>query len=134
MGGLVSRGFLQRYREGGGGAATPLFVSIATPWDGHKAAEWGAKAPIGSARVFTDMAPNSEYLKSLYGRDPGVPHYLLFTSNDGTVTKESQLRDAAQKDAVSVEGFNETHMGVLESAAVSARLNELLAALSPARN
>jgi hypothetical protein len=63
-----------------------------------------------------------------------VPHYLLFTSNDGTVTKESQLRDAAQKGAVSVEGFNETHMGVLEAAAVSARLNELLAALSPGRN
>jgi pimeloyl-ACP methyl ester carboxylesterase len=134
MGGLVSRGFLQRYREGGGAASVVVFVSIATPWDGHKAAEWGAKAPIGSARVFTDMAPNSEYLKSLYGRDPGVPHYLLFTSNDGTVTKESQLRDAAQKGAVSVEGFNETHMGVLEAAAVSARLNELLAALSPGRN
>ncbi|HJT61930.1 MAG TPA: alpha/beta fold hydrolase [Burkholderiales bacterium] len=127
MGGLVSRGFLQRYREGGGAASVPLFVSIATPWDGHKAAEWGAKAPIGSARVFTDMAPNSAYLQSLYGRDPGVPHYLLYTSNDGTVTKESQLRDAAQKGAASVEGFHETHMGVLEAAAVSARLNELLA-------
>lgn len=127
MGGLVSRGFLQRYREGGGAASVPLFVSIATPWDGHKAAEWGAKAPIGSARVFTDMAPNSAYLRSLYGRDPGVPHYLLYTSNDGTVTKESQLRDAAQKGAASVEGFHETHMGVLEAAAVSARLNELLA-------
>jgi pimeloyl-ACP methyl ester carboxylesterase len=127
MGGLVSRGFLQRYREGGGAASVPLFVSIATPWDGHKAAEWGAKAPIGSARVFTDMAPNSTYIQSLYGRDPGVPHYLLYTSNDGTVTKESQLRDAAQKGAASVEGFHETHMGVLEAAAVSARLNELLA-------
>ena len=79
MGGLVSRGFLQRYREGGGGAAVPLFVSISTPWDGHKGAEWGAKAPIGSARVFIDMAPGSEYLKSLYGRDPGVPHHLLFS-------------------------------------------------------
>ena len=66
------------------------------------------------------MAPGSEYLKSLYGRDPGVPHYLLFTSNDGTVTMASQLRDAAQKGAVRVEGFNETHMGVLEAAAVSA--------------
>ena len=53
-----------------------------------------------------------------------MPHYLLFTSNDGTVTKESQLRDAAQKGAVSVEGFNETHMGVLEAAAVAERVNE----------
>jgi hypothetical protein len=72
------------------------------------------------------MAPNSEYLTSLYGRDPGVPHYLFFTSNDGTVTLESQLRDVAQKGAVRVEGFNETHMSVLEAAAVSERLNELL--------
>ena len=45
----------------------------------------------------------------------------------GRITKESQLRDAAQKGAASVEGFHETHMGVLEAAAVSARLNELLA-------
>jgi pimeloyl-ACP methyl ester carboxylesterase len=143
MGGLVSRGFLQRYAEGGGGAAVPLFVSISTPWDGHKGAEWGAKAPFGSARVFTDMAPGSEYLRSLYGRDPGVPHYLLYSfrregvslgreASDGTVTVSSQLRDAAQKGAVSVEGFNETHMSVLEANAVSARLNELLAGI-PAR-
>ena len=83
MGGLVSRGFLQRYGEGGGGAAVPLFVSISTPWDGHKGAEWGAKAPFGSARVFTDMAPGSEYLRSLYGRDPGVPHYLLYSFQIG---------------------------------------------------
>jgi pimeloyl-ACP methyl ester carboxylesterase len=31
MGGLVSRGFLQRCRAGGGKVAMPLFVSIATP-------------------------------------------------------------------------------------------------------
>lgn len=133
MGGLVSRGFLQRYREGGGAAGVPLFVSISTPWDGHKAAEWGAKAPIGSARVFTDMAPNSDYLKSLYGGDPGVPHYLLFSyqhsgmgeASDGVVTVASQLRAAAQKGAARVEGFNETHMSVLEASAVSERINEL---------
>jgi hypothetical protein len=137
MGGLVSRGFLQRYRAGGGGAAVPLFVSISTPWDGHAAAEWGAKAPIGSARVFTDMSPGSDYLKSLYGRDPGVPHHLLFSyhhsgmgeASDGVVTVASQLRAAAQQGAVRIEGFNETHMGVLGAAAVSARLNALLAGI-----
>ena len=137
MGGLVSRGFLQRYREGGGGAAVPLFVSISTPWDGHKAAEHSARAPVAMPRVFTDMSPGSEYLRSLYGRDPGVPHYLLFSfrhtgvfggeASDGTVTVASQLRTAAQKSAVRVEGFDETHMSVLEAAAVSERLNELLA-------
>ena len=124
MGGLVSRGFLLRYREGGR-AAVPLFVSIATPWDGHKAAEYGTKAPV-VVRVWTDMAPGSEYLKSIYERDPGVPHYLLFTfkqggmslgeANDGTVTVASQLRAAAQQGAARVEGYNETHMSVLEAA------------------
>jgi pimeloyl-ACP methyl ester carboxylesterase len=134
MGGLVSRGFLLRYREDGR-AAVPLFVSIATPWDGHKAAEYGTKAPA-VVRVWLDMAPGSAYLKSIYEKDPGVPHYLLFTfrqggvslgeASDGTVTVASQLRPAAQRGATRVEGYNETHMSVLESAAVSERLNSLL--------
>ena len=138
MGGLVSRGFLQRYREGGGKAEIPLFVSIATPWDGHKGAEYGTKAPV-VVRVWTDMAPGSEYLKSLYQKDPGVPHYLLFAfrqtgvslgeASDGVVTVASQLRPAAQQAAARVEGFPETHMGILESAAVAARLNQLLAGI-----
>jgi pimeloyl-ACP methyl ester carboxylesterase len=140
MGGLVSRGFLQRYREGGGGASVPLFVSISTPWDGHAGAAWGAKAPIGSARVFTDMSPGSEYLQSLYGRDPGVPHYLLYSfrndstlalgeASDGVVTVASQLRPAARQNAVQVQGYNETHMSVLEAKAVSEQLNALLASI-----
>jgi pimeloyl-ACP methyl ester carboxylesterase len=136
MGGLVSRGFLQRYRDGGA-AAVPLFVSIATPWDGHKGAELGVKTAPAVVRVWIDMAPGSEYLKSIYEKDIGVPHYLMFSfrqgsvalgeANDGTVTVASQLRPAAQQAAARVEGFNETHMGVLESPAVAARLNELLA-------
>lgn len=134
MGGLVSRGFLQRYFDGGGGAKVPLFVTISTPWAGHRAAEWSTKSPIATARVFADMAPSSEYLKSLYARDLGVAHYLLFSyqhsgigeASDGAVSVASQLRPAAQQAAVRVEGFNETHMGVLEAKEVSARLNELL--------
>ena len=139
MGGLVSRGFLQRYRAGGGKARIPLFVSIATPWDGHKGAELGVKTAPAVVRVWIDMAPGSEYLKSIYANDPGVPHYLFFTyrqggmslgeANDGTVSVASQLRSAAQHAAARVEGFNEGHMSVLESAAVSARLNELLGAI-----
>ena len=137
MGGLVSRGFLQRYTDSGGAAQVPLFVSISTPWDGHGAAAWSKSAPVATPRVFADMAPNSDYLKSLYGRDPGVPHYLLYSfrdertlalggPSDGVVTVASQLRPAARESAVRVEGFNETHMGVLEAREVSARLNELL--------
>jgi hypothetical protein len=46
---------------------------------------------------------------------------------DGTVTVSSQLDWSAQLDAARLYGFNETHMGVLESAATSALLNDLLA-------
>jgi uncharacterized alpha/beta hydrolase family protein len=139
MGGLVSRGFLQRYLAGGGKAQVPLFVSIATPWDGHKAAELGVKTAPAVVRVWIDMSPGSEYLKSIYEKDPGVPHYLLFTfkqgtlalgeANDGVVTVASQLRSAAQQGAVRVEGYNETHMSVLDAPAVAQRLNALLAAV-----
>jgi pimeloyl-ACP methyl ester carboxylesterase len=137
MGGLVSRGFLVRYRADGR-AAVPLFVSIATPWDGHKAAEIGVKTAPAAVRVWMDMAPGSAYLKSIYENDLDVPHHLLFTfrndgtlslgeTSDGTVTVASQLRPAAQHAAVRVEGYNETHVSVLESPALSQRLNELLA-------
>ena len=141
MGGLASRGFIQRYRAGGG-AAIPLFVSIATPWDGHKAAESGVKTAPRVVRVWYDMAPGSDYLKSIYAGEFSVPHYLLFTfrqsgglhlgeANDGTVSVASQLRPAAQEHAARIEGFNETHMGVLESKEVAQRLNELLRKIAP---
>lgn len=140
MGGLVSRGFLQRYVGGGGRAAVPLFVSIATPWDGHKAAALGVRTAPAVVRVWIDMSPGSRYLQSLYEKELGVPHYLLFTfkqdggmslgeASDGAVTVASQLRDAAQRGATRVEGYNETHMSVLESATVAQRVNALLAGI-----
>jgi hypothetical protein len=97
----------------------------------------GLKTAPVIVRVWVDMAPNSDYLKSLYGSDTGVPHYLLFSfkqsgvsmgeGNDGVVTVSSQLRQAAQQNAARIEGYNETHMGVLEAQNVSQRVNDLLA-------
>ena len=142
MGGLVSRGFIQRYRAGGG-AAIPLFVSISTPFDGHKAAEAGVKTAPRVVRVWYDMAPGSDYLKSIFSGELGAPHYLIFgfrqgggihfggEANDGVVTVASQLRPAAQERAAGMEGFNETHMGILESKEVSQRVNALLEKYAP---
>ena len=142
MGGLVSRGFIQRYRAGGG-AAIPLFISISSPFDGHKAAEAGVKTAPRVVRVWYDMAPGSDYLKSIFTGEFGVPHFLLFgfrqsggvhfggEANDGVVSVASQLRPAAQQGAARVEGFNETHMGILESKEVSQRVNSLLEKLAP---
>jgi pimeloyl-ACP methyl ester carboxylesterase len=141
MGGLVSRGFIQRYRAGGS-AKIPAFISISSPFDGHKAAATGVKTAPRVVRVWIDMSPGSEYLKSIYAGEFGVPHYLLFgfrqsgglfpgEANDGVVTVASQLRPEAQERAARVEGFNETHMGILESKEVSQTVNNLLAKLAP---
>jgi hypothetical protein len=147
MGGLVSRGFLLRYQESGGGAATPLLVTLATPWGGHRGAELGVRTAPVVVKVWIDMAPGSEYQRALYYKDPATqrrlpqntPHHLLFTfkqgsatfgeANDGVVAVASQLSREAQRDAARLYGFNETHMGVLQSEEVSALLNELLRAI-----
>jgi len=141
MGGLVSRGFIQRYHAGGG-AKIPGFISISSPFDGHKAAETGVKTAPRVVRVWIDMSPGSDYLKSIFAGELGVPHYLLFgfrqsgglhiggEANDGVVTVASQLRPDAQEHAVRVEGFNETHMGILEAKEVSQKVNGLLAKLA----
>jgi pimeloyl-ACP methyl ester carboxylesterase len=148
MGGLVSRGFILRYETPASRATIPLYVTIATPWGGHKAAQLGVDTAPVVVRVWEDMAPASAYLRDLFYSDPatskqhrglprGTPHHLMFTykqtgvsmgeAADGTVTVSSQLDWSAQLDAARLYGFNETHMSVLESAATSTLLNELLA-------
>jgi pimeloyl-ACP methyl ester carboxylesterase len=147
MGGLVSRGFILRYTDSGGRADTPLFVTISTPWGGHKSAELGVKTAPAVVKVWIDMAPDSPYQRALFYKDPetknspralpqGVAHHLVFTfrqdsmtmgeANDGSVTVASQLLPAAQHDATRPYGFDETHTSVLESADASALVNRLL--------
>jgi pimeloyl-ACP methyl ester carboxylesterase len=139
MGGLVARGFVQRYVKNAGAARIPLFVTISTPWDGHKAAEIGVKRAPVVVRVWEDMAPGSAYLRGIFEQPlpPGTAHHLLFTfrrdstsfgaSDDEAVTVASQLRPAAQAGATRMQGFDATHVGVLREAEVSALLNRLLA-------
>ena len=154
MGGLVSRGFLLRYAESRGHAESPLFVSISTPWGGHKAAELGVRMAPAVVKVWVDMAPDSAYQRALFYKDPeartsprelppGTSHHLLFTfrqdslnlgeASDGSVTVASQLRWEAQHEARRLYGINETHTGVLESEETSTLINDVLTqAFSPA--
>jgi len=137
MGGLVSRGFVQRRAQGARANAIPLFVTISTPWGGHKGAATGVKTAPVVVRVWEDMAPGSAYQKDLYSTPlPDVTrHHLLFTfkgssggeSGDGAVTLASELLPQAQRDAVKLYGFNEDHMSVLRNAEVSLLVNQLLA-------
>jgi pimeloyl-ACP methyl ester carboxylesterase len=137
MGGLVSRGFVQRRAQGVRANAIPLFVTISTPWGGHKAAATGVKTAPVVVRVWEDMAPGSPYQKGLYSTPlPDVTkHHLLFSfkgvsggeSGDGAVSVASQLLPQAQRDAVRVYGFDENHMSVLRNAQVSLLVNQVLA-------
>jgi pimeloyl-ACP methyl ester carboxylesterase len=128
VGGLVSRGFLQRYHALGGRLRTPLLVSLSTPWNGHRAAELGVRLSPVVVRVWVDMSPGSDYLTSLFASPlpAGTAHHLFFTTNDRTVTPASQLRLQAQREAARVYGFDESHMGVLGNAEVSVLINDLL--------
>ena len=139
MGGLVARGFLLRHAKSAGSARIPIFVTISTPWDGHKAAALGVKHAPAVVRVWEDMAPGSEYLRDLFtvALPSGTTHHLVFTylrdttsfgaSDDQAVTVSSQLRPAAQAGAFRMHGFDDSHVGVLKNAEVSALLNRLLA-------
>ncbi|APV51517.1 hypothetical protein BWI17_18570 [Betaproteobacteria bacterium GR16-43] len=138
MGGLVARGFIQRYAQAGGAEQIPLFVSISTPWAGHRGAELGVKTAPTVVWVWEDMVPGSAYVKSLFAQPlpAATAHHLLFTfnrkeasfggSDDTLVSVASQLDPAAQRNAARIYGFDDTHMGVLRDAEVSKVLNELL--------
>ena len=139
MGGLVSRGFIQRHAERTKSGPIALFVSISTPWGGHRSAEVGVKKSPVVVRVWEDMAPGSAYQRGLYQAPlpAGMRHHLLFTfsrksasfgeSDDQSVSVASQLLPPAQRDAFKLYGFDDTHMGVLRNPEVSLLLNQLLA-------
>jgi pimeloyl-ACP methyl ester carboxylesterase len=138
MGGLVARGFVLRRVRDGRSDEIPVFVTISTPWGGHAAAELAVKTAPAVVRVWEDMAPGSEYLRSLYAtvspREP--PHHLLFTferkstsfgpSDDQGVTVASQLAPGAQRNATRLYGFDDSHMSVLRDPEAAALVNRLL--------
>jgi pimeloyl-ACP methyl ester carboxylesterase len=147
MGGLVSRGFLLRNQAEQSRARIPLYITISTPWAGHKAAEAGVKYSPAVVRVWNDMAPNSVYLNELFFAEhdgkpvhrplpAGIQHHLLFgfkpkgtgmgECTDSTVTVASQLHPPAQDDASRLYGFDETHMGILESVEAARLVSRLL--------
>lgn len=150
MGGLVSRGFLLRNQSGQSRARVPLYITISTPWAGHKAAQAGVDYAPAVVYVWNDMVPKSAYLTDLFfsqgNGEPvhrplpaGVQHHLLFgfkhrgtgECSDDTVTLASQLYSGAQTDASRLYGFDETHMSILDSDETSRLVNRLLNDASP---
>ncbi len=143
MGGLVSRGFVLRHHETSTKDPIRTLVTISSPLGGMASAGEGvATSPI-VVRSWYGLAPGSPYLDGLFYADPGrrtkrrrlpatLAYHLLFgfkggCSSDGVVEVASQLRPEAQEEARSIRGYDETHTGILDSAAVAAHLNEILA-------
>jgi pimeloyl-ACP methyl ester carboxylesterase len=134
MGGLVARRALQLLDEGGGSQRLCLFITLATPWDGHPSAATGLEQVPLEVPVWRDMAPGSRYLQSLFAtplpahiRQWQLVSYagntrLLSEPNDGVVPLASELRAAAQDEAERLYLLEENHTSILHSA----RSKELL--------
>jgi pimeloyl-ACP methyl ester carboxylesterase len=146
MGGLVTRAFLLKDYEVNGADVVHTYVTISSPLGGMKSAGAGVEGSPVVVRSWYGLAPGSPFLDGLFYKNTEkterrrLPHsmayHLLFGirgkgSTDGIVTISSQLRDEAQEEARSIRGFRETHTSILESPAVAARLDEILAATRP---
>ena len=138
MGGLVARGFILRHALTSSAAEIPLFVSMSTPWEGLDSAAFGVKYSPVVVDVWRDVAPGSDYLQSLF--DVSLPKetkfHLMFAfrrksasfgeSDDQTVPVASALGSRAQREAVRIYGFDDSHNGILEDPATSVLLDRLL--------
>jgi pimeloyl-ACP methyl ester carboxylesterase len=143
MGGLVVRSAINQAMESAGKrrAALDAFVTISTPWGGHRAAELGVEYAPAVVPAWRDMQPGSPFLEGILRTTlpPECRYYLLFSygggsslirgTNDGVVTLVSELAPAAQEQAVKVYGLPEGHVSILRSDNTARTLNQILAAI-----
>src|SRR5262245_11435866 len=140
MGGLVARAFIDRAAAVGSLPPVGTFISISTPWGGHSAAALGVARAPAVVPAWRDLAPGSAFLETLWQTPlpASTQFYLIFGfgghrnsrfipgANDGVVTVASELDSRAQRAAVRVFGYDETHQSILNSAAVGAEMRALL--------
>lgn len=126
MGGLVSRAAIDKAVADEGVNFIPKFVSISTPWGGHKAAESGIrylKKPVPS---WLDVKPGSDFLLSLYATPlpQGTTHDLIYGSidkssmfisgpHDGVVTVESETDLRVKRSTSSFTHLQREHVEIL---------------------
>lgn len=144
MGGLVARSALHRLSAPRTPAYLKMYVSLATPYGGHDAARAATEHAPEVVPSWHDLAPGSPYLRALAAAPlpADLPFYLLFAynnpgrlqfgpSSDGVVTLRSELDLAIHLQATRSYGFDVSHDGVLESAAVRDLFNQLIAPAAP---
>lgn len=140
MGGLVSRGAIQRVVMPAGTNFIPEFFTVSTPWGGHEAAASAVKHLKYPVPSWRDMAPGSEYLQEILSQPlpPGTRHDLLFSfqhsgriglppDNDGVVGLASELFEPVQSQAATVFGLPLNHMEIPNSPITLRRIEQSLA-------
>lgn len=131
MGGLVALGATGKLK--GTGKVSSL-TTIATPYNGHKAASLGVYlAPFMGRPVWRDMVPGSDYQRAISAQDPGTAFNVFVADkdgrrkDDGAVSFESQTKRKVVARASRVVGFQNTHSGVLRDPAAVKQWVESLA-------
>lgn len=126
MGGLIVREALNSYGNQSAENSVSLFITIATPFGGHPAAETGEKHGLMVLPAWRDVNPSSPFLKNIYRRPlpASLNHQLIYAyknpgmlkiseNSDGVVPLSSQLQPTAQKQSQKQFGFNSSHTGIL---------------------
>jgi len=138
MGGLMARSLILLNVHDSRQQYIKIFISISTPWNGHRMAAKGAKHASTAVPSWYDMAPDSDFIQSIFREKlPDFLKYYLFfsykgisslflTNNDGTVEIASQLDLRAQSEAEKVFGYDEDHGSILTSENVINQINRLL--------
>lgn len=142
MGGLVARNFILKNVETSRHNLIPLFISIATPWNGQEAAKLGVQYLPHPVYAWENIVPGSRYLTELFYMPEKrlaarrtlpqeIAHHLIFTfsgneAGDGTVSLASELRLEAQEEATRLYGYQRTHMDVLTAPETLQTVNRLL--------
>ncbi|MDQ8184609.1 DUF413 domain-containing protein [Pelagicoccus sp. SDUM812002] len=126
MGGIVVREALNLYQGDDQENQVDLFVTIASPFNGHAASAIGEKRGFIVLPAWRDLNPQNEYIAQLF-RLPlpeQTRHQLIYAyrndgllnlgeNSDGVVSVSSQLRVEAQQESCEQIGINNTHTGVL---------------------
>ncbi len=134
MGGLVSRGTVNRCTQNDTCKYLRSYTTLSTPWDGVASAASGVKWAPTVVPVWRELDPSSEFITTLFETPlpDGLPYLLIFGfqkssifgsgSSDGVILLTSQLRDAAQEQAQMVRGYDETHVSILSNQTVISRV------------
>ena len=136
MGGLVSRGFINNLDSS---IIVEKYITISTPWNGQKFAEYAGKIAFRIVPSFLNMVPGSVYQKKILSKPfpKRLSHYLFFgykaknsfvleNSNDGVISLSSQLYESAQDQASFIIGYNETHSSILKSEKLINKILQIL--------